>query len=211
MARPLAKINHHRYYLVPRKPAYNGYALHLGCGDKYLDGFLNIDANPFRKLDMWLDLRNGLPFPECSVRFIYTVGTLEHFYPDELERILMECCRVMKADGVMRIVVPHLRTSIQAYALGQAEWFGDWPRSYHSLGGRFANYLFCDSQHRMAFDFDFLEELLLTAGFSLVKVRKPMESEYYKPEVLSVCEQEANPDLPHCLYAEAVCPSGERA
>ena len=40
--------------------------LHLGCGDKYLLSFINIDANPFRKVDLWLDLRNPLPFPNLS-------------------------------------------------------------------------------------------------------------------------------------------------
>src|SRR5438552_975535 len=40
--------------------------LHLGCGTKYLKGFLNVDANPFTKIDLWLDARNGLPFPSNS-------------------------------------------------------------------------------------------------------------------------------------------------
>jgi hypothetical protein len=31
--------------------------LHLGCGPKYVTGFVNIDANPFHKIDLWLARR----------------------------------------------------------------------------------------------------------------------------------------------------------
>jgi prepilin-type processing-associated H-X9-DG protein len=203
-ARPLALLNHYRYRIFPPRAKGFGYALHIGCGDKYLDGFLNIDANPFRKLDMWLDLRNGLPFKSDSVEFVYAFHTVEHLCPDELEGVLSECRRVLKTGGGMRVVVPNLRTSIQAYVQGHGEWFGDWPRSCRSLGGRFTNYLFCDGQHRAAFDFGYLEELLLSAEFSSVKERKPMESEFCKPDVLAVCEQESDPDLPRSVYVEAV-------
>lgn len=203
-ARPLARLNHYRYQLFSPRSKGIGYALHIGCGDKYLDGFLNIDANPFRKLDMWLNLRNGLPFQADTVNCIYTFHTVEHFYPDELEAILSECHRVLKTGGGMRIVVPNLRTAIQAYTEGRAEWFNDWPRSYRSLGGRFSNFLFCDGQHRIGFDAAYLEELLLSAGFSSVNERKPMESEFCKPEVLAVCEQESDPSLHRSVYIEAV-------
>jgi hypothetical protein len=41
--------------------------LHLGCGTKYLPGFANVDANPTQKIDVWLDVRCGLPFATQSV------------------------------------------------------------------------------------------------------------------------------------------------
>ena len=43
--------------------------LHLGCGTKYLPGFVNIDANPMQKTDIWLDVRCGLPFASAFRRF----------------------------------------------------------------------------------------------------------------------------------------------
>ena len=46
--------------------------LHLGCGPKYLPGFVNIDANPMHKTDIWLDIRCGLPFASNSVDSIYS-------------------------------------------------------------------------------------------------------------------------------------------
>lgn len=202
--RPIAKLNHWRYRVRPPRRKDLGYTLHIGCGGKYLPGFVNIDANPLRKVDMWLDLRNGLPFEDGSVDLAYTSHTVEHLYLDELERVLSECHRVLKVGGGLRIVVPNLRTAIQAYVQGRTDWFGDWPRSCRSLGGRFTNYLFCDGQHRSAFDFGYLEELLLAAGFSTVKEKGPGESDFCNPDVLSVCEREADPDLARSVYVEAV-------
>ena len=64
--------------------------LHLGCGPKYLSGFVNIDANPLQKVNMWLDVRCGLPFASQSVESIYSTHMVEHLYPDELEEFFYE-------------------------------------------------------------------------------------------------------------------------
>jgi hypothetical protein len=88
--------------------------LHLGCGPKYLPGFVNIDANPMQKTDIWLDVRCGLPFASGSVDSIYSTHMIEHLCPDELERLLLECARVLKAGAGMRIIVTSLSNAILA-------------------------------------------------------------------------------------------------
>jgi len=35
--------------------------LHLGCGPKYLPGFVNIDGNLFNKLDLWWTCATDFP------------------------------------------------------------------------------------------------------------------------------------------------------
>jgi hypothetical protein len=57
-------------------------AMHLGCGPKYLPGFVNIDANPLQKIDMGLDLRCALPFAHPSVDSIDSTRRLERPYPE---------------------------------------------------------------------------------------------------------------------------------
>ena len=112
--------------------------LHLGCGPKYLPGFVNVDANLFNKLDVWLDVRNGLPFPASSVDSIYSTHMFEHFYPDELQLLLRECQRVLKPGGGMRLIVPNLASAISAYAQRHIDWFdASFPRHFDSLGGDF--------------------------------------------------------------------------
>ena len=76
--------------------------MHLGCGPKYLPGFLNVDANPFAKTDLWLDVRNGLPFASQSVESIYATHMFEHFFDDELRRLMddfVQASRLAAAAG----------------------------------------------------------------------------------------------------------------
>lgn len=177
--------------------------LHLGCGRKYLPGFVNVDANPRQKIDLWLDVRNGIPFRDNSVASIYTTHMLEHFFPDELQRLLGECYRVLHPGGGMRIIVPSLRTAIEAYNRQQIEWFNDhFPRHYDSLGGRFANFIFCDGQHRSAFDYAHMEEMLRRAGFSEVIEVGEGRSRLYGEKVPSYDPADRE-GLPHSLYVEA--------
>jgi predicted SAM-dependent methyltransferase len=177
--------------------------LHLGCGPKYLQGFINVDGNFFSKIDLWMDVRNGLPFASNSVDSIYSTHMFEHFYPDELGRLLQECLRVLKPGGGIRLIVPNLESAIQAYCQRQNEWFDDsFPRHFDSLGGRFSNFIFCDGQHRTAFDFTHLDEVLRKAGFSEVEKSAEGKSRLYGSNVPAYEPGESR-ELPHSLYVEA--------
>lgn len=177
--------------------------LHLGCGPKYLEGFVNIDANARRKIDLWLDVRNGLPFPANCVDSIYSTHMFEHFYPDELQQLLRECRRVLRPSGGVRLVVPSLQSAIVAYAQERYDWFdADYPRHFDSLGGRFSNFVFCDGQHRTAFDLSYLEEVLRAAGFRDVEKSEEGRSRLYKDSVPPY-EPADSRELPHSLYVEA--------
>ncbi len=177
--------------------------LHLGCGTKYLPGFVNIDANPRQRLDLWLDVRCGLPFATASVESAYSTHMIEHFYPDELEKLLRECVRVLKPGGGMRLVVPNLQSAIAAYQQKRNDWFYDsFPRHFDSVGGRFSNFVFCDGQHRTAFDFSYLEEELRKAGFREVEESMEGKSRIYGERVPSFEAADAT-GLAHSLYVEA--------
>jgi predicted SAM-dependent methyltransferase len=200
----VSALNHYyRKYVVPWKGG-NGKGLHLnlGCGHRRCDYFVNIDANPLLKPDLWLDIRNGLPFADQSVDSIYTAQMLEHFYPDELMKVLSECSRVLKRHSGMRIVVPSLENAVAAYAVHKLQWFSDWPRSNRSAGGRFSNFIFCDGQHRNAFDFEYMSEMLQSAGFSEIEESRPGASRLYPTEALAQSETDSN-DPPAFLYVEA--------
>jgi SAM-dependent methyltransferase len=195
-------------YLLRRYVMNGGHAngarhLHLGCGTKYLSGFVNIDGNLFNKIDVWLDVRNGLPFPPNSIDSIYSTHMFEHFYPDELRRLLQECARVLRGGGGVRLVVPSLESAIAAYSQQRSEWFDDsFPRHFDSLGGRFSNFVFCDGQHRTAFDFSYFDEVLRQAGFREVERSGEGKSRLYGSSVPPYEPQDSK-DLPHSLYVEA--------
>ena len=192
-----------RRYLTSALSANGARHLHLGCGPKYLPGFLNIDGNLFNKIDLWLDVRNGLPFPSNTVDSIYSTHMFEHFYPDELQLLLGECLRVLKPDGGLRLIVPNLASAISAYSQKQSAWFDDsFPRHFDSLGGRFSNFIFCDGQHRTAFDFGYLDEVLRQSGFRQVEESAEGKSRLYGGQVPPY-EPGDSPALPHSLYVEA--------
>jgi predicted SAM-dependent methyltransferase len=173
--------------------------LHLGSGPKYLPGFINIDANPRERTDLWLDVRCGLPYRDASVDSIYTTHMFEHLYPDELQNLLRECVRVLKPGAGMRIVVPSLASAIAAYCQKRENWFDAWPLKYESWGGKFSNYVFCSGQHRTAFDFEYLAEVLRTAGFREIIETGEGSSRLYGDRVPSYEKRE---EIQHSLSVE---------
>lgn len=146
--------------------------LHLGSGKNIIEGFINIDGNPLIKNILYYDIRNKLPFKDQSVQYIFTSNVLEHFFPDEILLVLKDTYRCLKTDGILRIVVPDLEKAINAYVNKDYNFFNDYPVSYKSLGGRFSNFIFCDAQHRLSYDFSYLKELLNRAGFNLNSIKK---------------------------------------
>jgi predicted SAM-dependent methyltransferase len=186
-----------------RPPNEHRLDLHLGCGPKYLAGFVNVDANPRQRTDLWLDVRCGLPFPDSSVTSIYSTHMVEHFYPDELRGLLAECLRVLMPGAGIRLVVPNLASAIVAYKENRVEWFdGTFPRHFDSLGGRFSNFIFCDGQHRTAFDFTYLNEELRNAGFGNVEESGEGKSLLYGENVPPFEAGDVK-GIPHSLYVEA--------
>lgn len=193
---PVNKINDWRWRLFPPRANGSGIHLHLGCGPKYLPGGVNVDGNVFRRHDLWLDLRNGLPFAPNSVASVYSSHVFEHFYPDELERLIAACHRVLRPGGGMRIVVPDMAAAVRAYLAGDARFFSDFARPCSSLGGKLSNLLFCEGGHRQGLDFSYFQELLLHAGFAEVLRFEPGASTIYSGEALArIPREEAGVDF----------------
>jgi predicted SAM-dependent methyltransferase len=153
-----AKLRYH--WGKPPRP--EGYYLHLGCGFKFLDGMINADGNVFRKIDLWLDVRNGLPFPDKSCAFIYSSHTLEHLFPNEAIALLREIRRALGDGGVARIAVPSFEYALE---IARGTRVDDWPRAFSGPSAQAVNYLFCDGQHKYAYDFDVLSTFAKEAGF----------------------------------------------
>jgi prepilin-type processing-associated H-X9-DG protein len=162
--------------------------LNLGSGANPHPRLINIDGNAFRRPDMWLDLRQGLPFPPGTVDSIYACHMLEHFFWNEVISLLQEASRVLKSGGWMRVLVPSLELAVDAYVRKDADWFPDFPTRFASLGGKFANFLFCDGQHRLGFDLSLMEEAFHLAGFRSVHHMKPRSSHWLPNGVLAELE-----------------------
>ncbi len=145
-----------------------GHYLHLGCGEHYIDGMVNIDGNLARRKDVWWDLRNRLPFGDSTVRFVYCSHTLEHFYPEEALNLLRDIKRLLRSDGVCRIAVPSIEHALE---IARGEATSDWPRPFEDRLAQAINYLFCDGQHKYAYSFGLLSEFAKSAGFTKIVQR----------------------------------------
>ena len=166
MAR-LTVVNYGWRRIFPNLPKTGRAVLHLGCGANYISrpGVINVDGNLFCRKDLWLDITLGLPFPDETIDVVLASHLLEHLDEKRVRRVLRESHRVLKPGGKVRLVTPDLKKAIDAYQRGDAAYFSDWPDHRRSLGGKFNNELLCRDQHRLMFDFSFLEEMLMDAGF----------------------------------------------
>jgi len=89
--------------------------LHIACGRNYKKGWINIDNNSYAKKDFHLDLRNGIPFPDNSIDFIYNEHFIEHLSYEDGFNFLKEAYRVLKPNSVIRTSFPDLDTLIDSY------------------------------------------------------------------------------------------------
>jgi len=196
---PVLKANQYRHRLTAGKPS-SDICINVGCGKSQFNGWINIDGNFMNRPDMWLDVRDGLPFRNGSVKLIYSCHFFEHLYLGELRPLLAECKRILRPDGGMRIAVPNLQSAIVAYQQKQNEWFSPFPQEFHSIGGRFFNEMLCGDQHRLMFDSGFLTEVLTDAGFKTIyevdrgKSRLLPESHEVLTRELSSGDQNKRPD-----------------
>ncbi len=111
--------------------------LNLGCGSRFskTGSWVNIDfTSPGPSVTAY-NLRKGIPLPDSSVDFVYCSHLLEHFSKAEAPVFLSQCFRVLRPNGVLRVVVPDLEGIAHAYiksldearrglagAVGRHEW-----------------------------------------------------------------------------------------
>jgi len=65
-----------------------------------------------------LDAKKPLPFPASSVNAIYEQQMLYAFDADETRRFFLECHRILKPGGVIRVNEGDLRTLVERYLAG---------------------------------------------------------------------------------------------
>jgi SAM-dependent methyltransferase len=89
--------------------------LNLGCGDKLLPGYINVDTSPSRKgfvPDILADLRD-LPFEPNSADEVLAVHVIEHFYAWETKELLMHWLNIIAPGGKLVLECPNLLTAAQ--------------------------------------------------------------------------------------------------
>jgi predicted SAM-dependent methyltransferase len=61
------------------------------------------------------NLLKGVPFADNSVDVVYHSHVLEHFWDTDGLSFMKECFRVLKPNGIIRVVVPDLEQIVRVY------------------------------------------------------------------------------------------------
>ncbi|MBK8976972.1 MAG: methyltransferase domain-containing protein [Planctomycetes bacterium] len=137
----------------------------LGCGDAPIAAWTNIDLGG--GADVRLDLRQPLPVRSGSVELVYSEHVIEHLDRADGVRLLRECRRVLRPDGVLRIATPDLARLVACYrddwtAQDWVHWRGhEWVDSAAVM----LNQCFHGWGHRFLYDEAELARVLRDAGF----------------------------------------------
>jgi predicted SAM-dependent methyltransferase len=89
--------------------------LNVGCGNKFHKDWVNVDMKSSSTDVIVANLLKGLPFPDKSFDVVYHSQVLEHFPKEKAQKFIKECFRVLKPDGILRVVVPDLENIVDEY------------------------------------------------------------------------------------------------
>ncbi len=155
---------------------------------------------------LYANAAKRIPHAAGTVDVVYSSHMIEHLVRDDAWSFLVECHRVLRPGGRLRLVVPDLQLLAHRYLergdadnfLGDMEFETDRPAGLLAklkwllLGGR---------RHHWMYDARSLGALLVEAGFGEVETMEPGQTRIAEPGGLDLRERQIN-----SLYLEAVRP-----
>jgi predicted SAM-dependent methyltransferase len=89
--------------------------LNLGCGSHFHQYWTNVDFKATHPSILAYDLNQGVPFSDNTFDAVYHSHVLEHMTKENAPCFIKECHRVLKAGGILRVVVPDLEQMVRLY------------------------------------------------------------------------------------------------
>ena len=207
--------------------------INIGCGPTgQIEGFNNLDNSPSALIGkypllkkflftfgviteaqyradwskvIWCDASKRLPYESSTVHRIYSSHFLEHIPLEKAKKVLMECFRVLRPDGVLRLVIPDLLwhaeryVSKTKYLLAHSELPGETEAHDVFLNTVYGAYLQkkrSGAEHCYMYDLPSIVSLMKKAGFNKIS-----SCEYKQGIDMILASYDSRPD--ESLFLEA--------
>ncbi|HKY70317.1 MAG TPA: methyltransferase domain-containing protein [Nitrospira sp.] len=89
--------------------------VNIGCGATWHPAWTNLDVRPVSAQVRAWDVSHGLPFANEQVDACYASHVLEHLTREQAHALLIECLRVLRPGGIVRLAVPDLEGIVREY------------------------------------------------------------------------------------------------
>jgi len=158
----------------------NGVRLHLGCGNVYKAGYVNVDLFDSSVADVKGDVMR-LPFATASADGIEAFHVIEHFDYIHCKYALSEWFRVLKGGGELVLETPEISETFKQFLKSDAdaqEKRLQWIFGIDSPG----------MQHKVGFSSKLLQRLLHECGFVKAK-REEATTHLYEAGMRMVCRK----------------------
>ncbi len=158
--------------------------LHVGCGNRPISGWCNVDVSHLNESVQYVDALKRLPFEDESFQYVFSEHFIEHLPFEDGIKFFKESCRVLRRGGVLRTATPDLDFLCDLKNLDSPlkrqyveyvfnSFAPEKPKSYVTC----TNTAFYGWGHRFIWNASFMEEVLKKMGFGNFRVFKPSKSD----------------------------------
>lgn len=140
--------------------------LHLGCGWKHFEDYINVDIWITDATDVICDITK-LPWPANSVSVIESYHVIEHISHRKIKPMLTEWFRVLAPEGILILECPYFDRAVQEYLDGNES----------RLMNLFGQQRFPGDTHLCGYNPSRLICLLEEIGFKEISEKEPRSSQ----------------------------------